>query len=210
MKEIRELIRALIYSLAGIIIFILAVRLLLDVTNLTANLVWYRSFSDFFMSPFANVVDTITIGRASLDLTVLFAMFSYLMLASLLEQLLLTFFWADVRLIFIEIIVSIFKLFEYLLLYRIVIKLFEGPGVSSLKTKVYAWSDKLVAPLDFIPAWQVGVGAIDLAALVLLILIVMLDLFVEMALASLLMVGSAYRSRKVIYRVQKVIMKNDS
>lgn len=202
MGAIRDLLRNIIFFVFGLIIFILALRFLFDIVGISDSLGWFVSFSDTFIDPFRNIVGRLDFGTRTLDLTVLFSIFSYLMLATLLEQLLLAFFYEDLRIIFIEIVVSVFKLIEYLVLYRIVIRLGDMDGISSLKSDIYRWSDIFVSPLNFIPSLRVGAFEIDFAAITILVLVVILDILIEIFLTQFLFPTVKYESRRVFYRVK--------
>jgi hypothetical protein len=189
MRTIRKIIRAIIYFFLGIIVFVLAIRMLVDFFNFGHAVPWFIDLSNIFLNPFFGLVTTITILGVSLNITIIFAIFSYVFFATLLEQTLTSLFFWDLRIILIELVMSFFKIIEFFLAYRLLLKIFAGDNSNDIRVFFYKYTDWLVNPLNHIfPTINLLNGHIELSVVFLLILIFIFDIFVEFFLVNFLLV----------------------
>jgi uncharacterized protein YggT (Ycf19 family) len=91
---------------------------------------------------------------------------------------------------------------EYLLIYRIFLKFFGGPDSAGLREFTYGLSDPLVGVLTAlvnIPEISAVNGTFDLAALIVLAIIILIDILIETVLVTALYEeGETKHSRRVV------------
>lgn len=189
MRAIRRMIAAFIYAALGFIIIILVLRMFIDFFELGKHISFFIEFTNILLDPFWGLITPISIFGIKVNLTGVFAIFSYLLLATLIEQLLTSLFFWDPRIIFIEIIMWWFKLIEYVFSYRLLLVLFAGSQDNWLREFTYSLTGWLINPLNsVIPRINFLNGHIEISTIIIIILIFIIDVFVEFFLVNFLLV----------------------
>lgn len=190
MRFIRQTISALIYFVVGIIIIVLAFRLFADLIDVGARLPLLIQISDYFLRPFFGLVSPVDIIGVRINLTGIVAIFSYIFLANILEQVLTSVFFWDIRIIFIEIVMSFFKIVEGFIGYRLLLKILAGSNGNAIRVFVNSYTDWFINPLNSVfPQISILNGHIETSSIAALIFIFVIDVIVEFLLVNLLLVN---------------------
>lgn len=187
MRSLRETVRGIVLFVFAIIIFLLLMRFLLELIGVRIEFLF--DLTRPLLNPFADLLYEVPIGGRGFDVTTAFAIFSYVLLATLLDQIVSAFMRVDIRALLLELFVLVFRLVEYLLIYRIFLKLFGGPDGADLREFTYRLTDPLVGVFENVirfPVIEMFNGEFDLAGIVTLVIIVLVDLLVELLLTTLL------------------------
>lgn len=178
MEQARTRVRAIILALTGVIVTLLVIRFILifvgaDQTHFLVKLVLDVSY--IFVYPF------ISFGYggllSSVDANALIAILIYVILGILVSEIITAFLQEDPNQIVIEFIDAVFKVIEFLLISRIILKLFGiQAGVGIFVQQVYAlsaWSTGILPSREFLS------GELEISSIIVLIIVVLIDIATE-------------------------------
>lgn len=178
MDQLRTRVRAIILALTGVIVTLLLIRFILifvaaDQTHFLVKLVLDVSY--IFVYPF------ISFGYggvlSSIDANALIAMLIYVVLGILISEVVTAFMQDDPNEIIIQFIDAVFKIVEFLLISRIILKIFNiQPGAGMFVQQVYTlseWSSGILPSRDLLG------GKLEISAIIVLIIVVLIDIATE-------------------------------
>src|SRR5260221_6010265 len=188
MAQIRSIIRAVIFSITGIIVAFLIIRIGLDLvnadrTNTILSLLY--GLTDFLISPFDNIIVINNQQLLFLNVNAILAVGIYVFSAVIVSEIITGFTHDNVEDIVQNVVDGMFKFLELTLGLRIVFELFgvlekfNGPVFVRSIYALTKWSQ--LFPLSF----PFGSGYIDLAAIIVLIFVVAIDIISEKFISAL-------------------------
>jgi len=185
----RTQIRAVIFSIAGIIIAIIFFRISFEIlgasrSGIVAELVY--GLSDWFINPF---VGTVQLPETSsfriLNIDAIVAMGVYMLGAIALSEILTAFLYDKFEEIIQNFVDGIFKVIEFLLFLRIVFDLFGvviRESIPDFVRSIYSlteWAQGILFPI------QIGAMKINVSTIIVLVIVVVFDLLCERFIASI-------------------------
>lgn len=199
MQELRVNIRNIIFGLTGIVVIMLGIRFLLVLFAANPSHALSKLIFDgtqFLMPPFVGLERFPIIGGELI--VIIIAMAVYLVLGLLVSGLVTAFLREKPLDIFVEVIDIIFKFFEFILVSRLILKLFAvRPGTASFVDTIYnntEWTGGLLPQID------VFGGTLEFSTLFILVIVVIVDLATENAIAALV----AQRKQEATKKAQNV------
>lgn len=179
MEEIRSKVRNIVLAITGFIVVLLSIRFVLVLLGVEASNDLIKivfSVTYFFVQPFVNI-DEILGSSSSFEVSTIVAIVCTLVMGLLFAELITAFLYDKLSDIVLNVVDALFKLMEFILICRILLKIFGiSENTSPLIAQIYRTTDwtsgSLVSPKIFN-------GEIDLSAIVALIIIVVIDLFTE-------------------------------
>lgn len=177
-------IRSIIYGIFGLIVTIIIIRLLIlfiGVNTSGSFIRFWLEFSEIFVFPWVGIVPDLRLfGNSVLELTSLVAVFFYMIIGLLIEKSADSLGETSSRSMLVSIVDSLFKIAEFFLATRIVLKLF-GIGGSSLFAKfIYSLTNWIISPFGkLISDFRFGSIVFELSTVLVLIIIVILDIGID-------------------------------
>ncbi|MEP7103417.1 MAG: hypothetical protein ABI721_01760 [Candidatus Dojkabacteria bacterium] len=190
MADLRYRVRALILGVAGLIAAILVIRILVQMVGAsTGNILIdaIYSVSNFFIYPFANAVSVPSgVALPNINVDALIAIAIYVLLAIAISEIITAFLYDNITDIIQNFVDGIFKVIELLLFIRIILDLFNlynRINAPSFILSIFALTDWTQGIIQGIPVLN---GMLNISAIIALIIVVLLDIFSERFLASIL------------------------
>ncbi len=207
--KIQSGIKTVIFSIFSIIIAFIIIRFFLKLTganpyNEFAQF-WY-SLTDIFVSPFEDIYPNIVIGRMIFETYSLIALLFYIIISLVLSKSATSPFEDTRKQAIIEIVDSLFKIAEFLLISRFIFKL-TGASINAPFVKfIYNFSSIVYDPFsNILPAVIIDFMVFEFSTLLAVIIIVILDLVTEQFLVSLLQIlpEQPKHPQKIRHKIQK-------
>ena len=197
LKFIRVKIRQLILSFAGIFVFLLSIRIVLNLLGNNVNtenslIKFLYSLSSFLMDPFEGSTDSLS-REIGFDLDPVLAIFVILIVALIIAELINSIFHLNPVEIIKNIVDAFFKILEFLLFTRIIFDLFSLSSTTWFGELIYRytnWADNVFINTRIID------GKVSLSILIVLFFVVILDLITEGLLDSIFNVPEEDREVK--------------
>lgn len=184
MKDIRNKVRAFILAITGLLVTLLVVRVILlfvgaNQSHPLVSLV--LGLTDLFVQPLFYVAPGEII--AGVDLNSVLAIVIYAVLGILISEFVTAFLQDSAWEIFIQIQDAFFKVVEFILMVRIVLKIFgitssAGPFVGQVYS-LTEWSQGIIPSPNFLS------GYLELSTIIVLIVVVAIDLAMESVIKSI-------------------------
>ena len=189
MAELRYRLRAIILGVAGFISAILVIRILVQMlggntSNILISALY--SVSNFFISPFAGAVSVPPGTLPGINVDALVAIGIYIFIAIALSEILTAFLYDNVTDIIQNFVDGIFKVIEILLFIRIILDLFnlyDRINAPAFIQSIFSLTDWTQGIIQGIPVLN---GVLNISAIIALIIVVVIDIFTERFLASIL------------------------
>ncbi|MEO6729002.1 MAG: hypothetical protein ABIM99_03705 [Candidatus Dojkabacteria bacterium] len=189
MADLRYRLRAIILGIAGAISAILVLRILVQMlggntSNILISALY--SVSNFFISPFANAVAVPAGTLPGINIDALVAIGIYIFIAIAVSEILTAFLYDNATDIIQNFVDGIFKVIEILLFIRIILDLFnlyDRINAPTFIKTIFSLTDWTQGIIQGIPVLN---GSLNLSAIIALIIIVVIDIFTERFLASIL------------------------
>lgn len=201
MADVRYRLRAIILGIAGIISAVLVLRILVQMLGgSTGNILISAlySVSNFFISPFANSVAIPAGTLPGINIDALVAIGIYIFIGIALSEILTAFLYDNATDIIQNFVDGIFKVIEILLFIRIILDLFslyDRVNAPAFIQSILSLTDWTQGIIQGIPVLN---GVLNLSAIIALIIVVVIDIFTERFLASIL--DGAGRVTKTVTR----------
>lgn len=184
MEQARTKVRAIVLAITGGILALLVIRFILiflaaNQTQFLVKLV--LDISGIFVSPFQSFqIGGVTSG---IDANTLLAMVVYVVLGILISEVITGFMQESVWGIFLEISDTVFKVIEFLLICRIVLKLFAiKPGTGIFVDTIY---NTTIWSTGILPYREVLGGILEVSTIIVLVIVVFADLAAEALFTAL-------------------------
>jgi uncharacterized protein YggT (Ycf19 family) len=184
MSEARRKVRGIILVITGIIVSLLVLRFFLilfqaDRSNAIVGLI--LGPSDLLVSPFRDFINPGILP--TFDLATILGVVVYAVAGILISEIITGFMYEDPLDIVDNVVDGIFKVIEFFLIVRIVLKLFgmSAAGASFVAT-IYSATDWTVGIL---PPINVLSGVLEISTVIVLIIVVVIDVAMEGMIASL-------------------------
>ncbi len=182
---LRTRIRSILLAILGVIVAVIFIRIILDFfgADSTSSFVsFFNNFSDFFIEPFDKLIDVNNQNTTNINFDALAAFFIYLVLGLLIIEVICAFIYDSIEDIIQNLVDAIFKIVEFFLLVRIILDFFlinqQIPFINTVYTAT-DWASNIFFRRDFIDP------RVNFSAIVVLIIVVILDLFMESLLDAL-------------------------
>ncbi len=188
--KIQSGIKTLIFSIFSIIIGLIVIRLFLKLVGANPYndfaKFWY-SFTDTFVYPFNKIYPSITIGRMIIETYSIVAVLFYILIALISSKSATSPFEDTRKQAIIEIVDSLFKITEFLLITRFIFKI-TGASISApFVDLIYKASWIVYEPFaTLLPAIKIDFAIFELSTLIATVVIIILDIVTEQFLYSLL------------------------
>lgn len=184
MQELKSLVYRVILFVVGLIIFLLVLRLgaILLGANQTQSLV--SSILDLtagLVMPFQSIGPNIILGGLVFETATIIALLIYIVGGVVVADLVTSFIDDDPLNIVINVFDAIFKILEFLLISRFILKLFAADVNNSFIQGIYQstdWASGVFPVIGF------GAGVIEVSVIVIFIVVVMFDVFLEDAIVT--------------------------
>lgn len=188
LKQIKTNIQRIIYALFTLVIALIFLRIFLIFIDQSGNsgvTSFFTSITNPFIAPFRNIYPQYFFGL-KIENAAILAAFFYAITGFLFAKI-ATFFIEDhPGKIFLNLVDSLFKIFEYFLFFRFILVLTGGEFVN-FGSVVNIFSFFVYEPFKgILPAIPLGTfGAIELTTLVALVVIIVLDIISENLIISI-------------------------
>ncbi len=203
MKELRFWVGNLIYFFAAILIILLGFRLIIELLGLSNSLSFLITITDLFFSPFANTFGKLPIAKGFLDFNILYSIIAIVFIALLIEQIILGFLQNSIKNFIIEFFISVFKFLEYIIMARILFKLFaaNNTGLVSFVYSLTGGENGVLSTgiINFNNTYK-----FELITLIILIIIIVLDIFIEKILEGFLGSIERKKDRGIRHRFKRI------
>lgn len=179
MDKTRRNIRRVVFGLTSIVVLILALRFFLLLLNAARSHFVTELIIDLsepLVEPFTGTFAGTGFGSLIVSMEIIVAMVFFIFAGIFIAGTITAFIQEKVGRIFVEIIDIIFKVLEFILLARLVFKIFGIEGDSSFLNLIFS-STEWVAGL--LPTVDVLGGSLEFSTLFILVAIVILDLVTE-------------------------------
>lgn len=181
MREIRDIIRSIIFGAVALLTILLLLRftfIIINVQNTHPIAQAIYGLSDPLMTPFAGMPNAlISFGAGSIDLSILIAIGVYVAAALLFVGIMNAFLQEDIFNIFLEVTDLMFKFVEFILIIGIIFRFFGiQPGQVPFASTIYDWtfwSRGLIGELTL------GNIKVDLSMIMVLVIVIAFDLTFE-------------------------------
>lgn len=190
MGDAQSKIRTIIYSIFALIVGIVLIRVLLKIVGANPNNefadFWY-TFSDIFVEPWAVIYPGIVSGRMVIEIYSIVAVLFYIIISIVASKSVSSPFEDTRKLAIIELVDSIFKAIEFLLITRFIFKITAASTSALFVRLIYDLSWIVYEPFaTLMPAIEFEGARFEISTLVALVVIIILDLVTEQLLFSLL------------------------
>lgn len=185
MEFVRLKIRQLVLSITGILLFLLSIRLILNLlgnnensANGLINLLY--SLSSTLFNPFEGIANNLSMD---FDFNVVLAMIVILLIGMMLGQIISSVVHLNGAKIIKDLVDSFFKIIEFILLFRVIFDYFELNFVSLFGESIQRYSEW---SSDLIISNKLIEDKVSLSMLIILLIIIILDLLTETIISRLL------------------------
>lgn len=190
MFEAQNKIRTIIYSIFAVIIGFVLIRVLLKLVGVNPNNefadFWY-TFSDVFVEPWAIIYPNIISGKMIIEIYSIIAILFYIIISVVLSKSASSPFEDTRKQAIVEIVDSMFKVVEFLLITRFIFKLTAASTSAAFVRLIYDLSWIVYEPFaTLMPAINFEGARFEISTLIALIIIIVLDLVTEQLLFSIL------------------------
>lgn len=185
MKELRTRVRRVIYAIGAFIIGILLLRFFFRLFGIAAinpiiNFIYQLSYP--FVAPFDGIVGNIGTSGNAIEFTTIIAILMWIGIIIIIAELVAAFIQDKPERIIFELVDSFFKLIEFMLFARLVLRAFAVPyGINSLVDFAYNISAIAYNPFAGIaPEFRLGNGGIiEMSTVVALVIVLVFDILSE-------------------------------
>jgi len=192
-KQIRRIISIVIYGLVSIVIALIIIRLfmLLIGANKTTSIVSFiNNSSETFVTSFRGIYPDIMInnGQFGIEVFSVVALMFYVSLAFLISKSIRSVVETDVIQIVVNLIDTVFKFAEFILITRFIFKLTGASIVSQFVSLIYDISNIIYEPFKgILPGFSIpSINAVfETSTLIAIIVIIVFDVLTEGVIAHL-------------------------
>ncbi len=190
MEGFQSKIRTIIYSIFAVIVGIVLIRVFLKLVGANPNnefaQFWY-GLSDIFVKPWATIYPSYSTGKMVIETYSIVATLFYICFSVIASKSATSAFDDSRKQAIIDIVDSLFKIAEFLLITRFVFKLTAASLSSSFVHLIYDLSWVVYKPFStLLPSISFEDAVFEISTLVALIIIIILDIVTEQLLWSLL------------------------
>jgi len=180
MRETRITLSNIIYLIFAVPVLLLGVRFIIELLNLSTSLNFYLNLTNFILQPFIPAFMDFKLVIFTMDSNIVLGIISYVSIAIILEQLVSIPLQTSFRNIVLEIFGAIFKIIEFILVFRLFLVFFNANNLALAVRYITDWSYPLVSGINsFLPTIIVGPYKFEMGTFILLILIVIIDTIVN-------------------------------
>lgn len=182
MARLRQRVRLFIFSITGILLILLILRMFFDLTDASTGAEFVRfvnNSTQFFVEPFEGLFQTSSTDL--IDLNDGFAFLFYLFLGIIIAEIVTSFIYAKVQDVVLNVVDAVFKIFEMILFVRFSLDLFAVSSNLPFALFIYTMTDPIARLVPFyLFSERINVGII-----IALIVVVALDFFIEGLIKSI-------------------------
>lgn len=187
MADIRQKLRIFIIGLFGVVMALIFIRLFLVVigANEESSFVefWNEGLTKPFVDPFLFVYPNWEFGSIVFESASVLALFVYLIGALLVAKFITSFIDDDPKRILVRIVDTLFKIVEFLLLFRFLLRVTNASESGGFTDFIYNLSFLVYEPfIDVMPTLRFGDRdqfVFETSTLVAIVVVVILDLITE-------------------------------
>ncbi len=181
--DIFKKIKQIIYGILAIVISIITIRLLLKfvgANSYTPFVSFWMDFSDFFVLPWIGIAPNLTFfGNSVIEISAIISILFYGVIGFLLNNSISSLNEESSRSVLVSFVDSLFKIVEFVLGTRIILKLFGA--ISSLFVEfIYAFTDWIREPFTgLIKDFHFGMVTVEISTIIILVIVILMDIGVD-------------------------------
>lgn len=187
-NKLKKQIQMFVLGLFGIAIAFLLIRGFLIIIGSNPNapfvVFWNDKLTAPLIYPFQNIYDDWVLGAARIELATVLAIFIDLVSALLVTKVIGTFFNNDPKELLVDIVDSMFKVAEYVLIFRFMFRLTHASLEASFVKLIVSYMSEIVYKpfVGILPGQKFGPNGdfvFETSTLVAIIIIIVLDIVAE-------------------------------